>query len=75
MENLDETVDEKLVFALFNIIEQDNKYLIITSNKQIVDFKFKLDDMFLSNLLLSAKYKRIPKIKVVHAIILMSLKT
>ena len=26
LENLDENVDEKLVFALFNIIEQDNKY-------------------------------------------------
>ena len=44
-------------------------------NKPIIKifFKFKLVVIFLSNLLLSAKYKAIPKIKVVHAIILISL--
>ena len=45
LENLDTRIDEKLAYTLFNIIEQDNKYLITTSNKQIVDFKFKLDDL------------------------------
>ena len=45
LENLDETVDEKLVFALFNIIEQDNKYLITTSINSIVNINFKLDDL------------------------------
>ena len=45
LENLDTRIDEKLAYTLFNIIEQDNKYLITTSSKQIVDFKFKLDDL------------------------------
>ena len=45
LENLDMRIDEKLAYTLFNIIDQDNKYLIITSNKQIVDFKFKLNDL------------------------------
>jgi len=45
LENLDTSIDEKLAYTLFNMIEQDNKYLITTSNKQIVDFKFKLDDL------------------------------
>tara|TARA_Y100000816_G_scaffold40746_1_gene25579 strand:- start:321 stop:983 length:663 start_codon:yes stop_codon:yes gene_type:complete len=45
LENLDENIDERLVFSLFNIIEQDNKYLVITSKKPIVDLKFKLIDL------------------------------
>jgi chromosomal replication initiation ATPase DnaA len=45
IENLDEKVDEKLFFTLLNIIDQDNKYLIITTKKPIVDFLFKLDDL------------------------------
>ena len=28
-----------------NIIDQDNKFLIVTSDKSIVDIKFKLDDL------------------------------
>ena len=30
---------------MLNIIEQDNKYLIVTSKKPIVDFSYKLDDL------------------------------
>ena len=45
IENLDEKINENLFFTLLNIIEQDNKYLIITSKKPIVDFLFKLDDL------------------------------
>jgi len=45
IENLDEKVDENLFFTLLNIIDQDNKYLIITTKKPIVDFLFKLDDL------------------------------
>ena len=45
LENLNEKIDEKLFFTLLNIIDQDNKYLIITSKKPIVDFLFKLDDL------------------------------
>ena len=30
---------------MFNIIDQDNKYLIVTSEKPIVRYLFKLDDL------------------------------
>ncbi len=45
IEDLNEKLDENLLFTLLNIIEQDNKYLIITSIKPIVNFSFKLDDL------------------------------
>ena len=45
LENLDENIDEKLLFSLLNILEQDNKYLIITSQKSIVNLNFKLNDL------------------------------
>ena len=45
IENLNEEINENLFFTLLNIIEQDNKYIIITSKKPIVDFFFKLDDL------------------------------
>ena len=41
IENLDEKVSEKLLFSLWNIVLQDNKYLLITSKKPINSFKFK----------------------------------
>ena len=45
LENLDENVDENLIYTLFNIIDQDNKYLIVTSLAPIVNINFKLDDL------------------------------
>ncbi len=45
IENLYDHIDENLFFTLLNIIEQDNKYLIITSIKPIVEHKFKLEDL------------------------------
>ena len=45
LENLDKEIKEDLFFALCNIIEQDNKYLIITSNQPIVDIDFNLIDL------------------------------
>ena len=45
LENLTQKIDEKLFFTLCNTIEQDNKYLIVTSNKSIVDLNFNLDDL------------------------------
>ena len=45
LENLNSNVDEKLVYSLINFIEQDKKFLIITSKLPIVDIKFKLDDL------------------------------
>ena len=45
LEDLTLEVDEKLIYTLFNIIDQDNKFLIITSNKPIVEINFKLEDL------------------------------
>ncbi len=45
LENINTGVDEKLIYTLSNIIDQDNKYLIVTSREPIVDIKFKLDDL------------------------------
>ena len=45
LENLDKEIKEDLFFALCNIIEQDNKYLIVTSNQPIVDVDFNLIDL------------------------------
>jgi len=45
IENLNKKIDENLFFTLLNIIDQDNKYLIVTSEKPIVEFLFKLDDL------------------------------
>ena len=45
LENLNDDVNEKLIYSLLNIIEQDNKYLLITSLEPIVKIRFKLDDL------------------------------
>lgn len=45
LENLNEDIDENLFFTLLNIIEQDNKYLIITSKKPIIELDFNLNDL------------------------------
>ncbi len=45
LENLTSEVDEKLLYSLLNIIEQDNKYLIVTSIKPIVYLNFDLKDL------------------------------
>ena len=45
LENLNENVNEKLIYTLLNIIDQENKYLIITSLKPIVDIEFSLKDL------------------------------
>ena len=45
IENLNDKIDENLLFTLLNIIDQDNKYIILTSKNPIVDYSFKLDDL------------------------------
>jgi chromosomal replication initiation ATPase DnaA len=45
IENFNDYIDESLFFTLLNIIEQDNKYLIVTSVRSIVETSFKLDDL------------------------------
>ena len=45
IENLSSDVDEKLLYSLFNLIEQDNKFIIATSAKPIVNISFDLKDL------------------------------
>ena len=45
IENLDDKISEKLLFSLWNIALQDNKYFLITSTKPINSYKFKLQDL------------------------------
>ena len=73
IEDLLESIDENLLFTLINNIEQDNKYLIVTSTKPIVDFKFKLQDLNSrsKNFLLSAIEK--PEDDLMYALILKKL--
>ena len=45
LENLNENINEKLLYTLFNIIDLENKYIIVTSYKPIVDIGFSLIDL------------------------------
>ena len=45
LEDLNEKVNEKLVYSLFNIIDIDNKFIIVTSNDPITDINFSLADL------------------------------
>ena len=73
IENLNEKIDEKLFFTLLNIVEQDNKYLIVTTEKPIVEFLFKLEDLNsrATNFLLSTIEK--PEDDLMFALILKNL--
>ena len=73
IEDLLESIDENLLFTLINTIEQDNKYLIVTSTKPVVDFKFKLQDLNSrsKNFLLSKIEK--PEDDLMYALILKNL--
>ena len=45
IENVNEKIVENLLFSLWNVALQDNKYLLITSLKPISLYKFKLPDL------------------------------
>ncbi|MDC3074758.1 DnaA/Hda family protein [Candidatus Pelagibacter sp.] len=73
VEDLVENIDENLIFTLINTVEQDNKYLIITSTKPIVEFEFSLQDLNsrAKNFLLSVIEK--PEDDLMYALILKNL--
>ena len=73
LENLNNNINEKLVYSLINMIDQDNKFLIVTSNIPIVDIKFKLNDLISrsKNFLLQKIEK--PDDELIFAIILKNL--
>ena len=45
LEDLNLNINEKLIYSLFNIIDQDNKFLIVTSMKPISEINFQLEDL------------------------------
>ncbi len=45
IEDLDENFPENLLYTVLNIIEQENKYLLITSLEPLNKFNFKLPDL------------------------------
>ena len=45
LENLKLNVNEDLIYSLFNIIDQDNKFLLITSTKPVSEINFNLEDL------------------------------
>ena len=45
IENLNDRVNEKVLFSLWNMALQDNKYVLITSKQPINSYKFKLPDL------------------------------
>ena len=45
IENFNEKIPEELLFSLWNIALQDNKYFLINSIKPINSYKFKLSDL------------------------------
>jgi chromosomal replication initiation ATPase DnaA len=45
LDNLEKNVDERLIYSLFNIIDQDNKFLIINSLIPISEINFQLKDL------------------------------
>ena len=45
LEDLSLDTNEKLIYTLFNIIDQDNKFLVVTSSKPITEINFYLADL------------------------------
>ena len=45
IEDVTENISENLLFSLWNVALQDNKYLLTTSTKPISSYKFKLPDL------------------------------
>ena len=45
LENFSKSVNENLIYSLFNLMDQDNKYLVINSQIPINEIDFKLDDL------------------------------
>ena len=44
LEDFDENVNEKLMYTLFNVADQDNKFILINSLVPINELNFKLED-------------------------------
>ena len=45
LDDFENKSDEKILYSLFNLVDQDNKYLIITSKKPLIEMQFSLKDL------------------------------
>ncbi len=45
IDDFDNKCDEKLMYSIFNLVDQDNKYLIINSINPINEINYKLNDL------------------------------
>ena len=45
LEDFENKTDERLLYSLFNLVDNDNKYLLINSLKPISEMNFLLDDL------------------------------
>jgi len=45
IDNFENNVDEKLTYSIFNLVDQDNKFLIINSINPLNKINFKLNDL------------------------------
>ena len=45
LDNFENIISERILYTFFNFIDQSNKYLLITSEKPINQFKFELKDL------------------------------
>ena len=45
IDNFDRDIDKNYIFALFNFVDQNNKYLLINSEKPINEINFDLSDL------------------------------
>ena len=45
LEDFENKIDERLLYSLFNLVDRDNKYLLINSLKPISEMSFLLDDL------------------------------
>ena len=45
LDNFENISDERIIYALFNLVDNDNKYLVINSLSPINEIKFKLNDL------------------------------
>jgi len=45
IDDFNNNFDEKLIYSVFNLVDQDNKYMLINSEQPISEIKFNLPDM------------------------------
>ena len=45
LDNFENISDERIIYALFNLVDNDNKYLVINSLSPINEIKFNLNDL------------------------------